>query len=143
MQTVLNFDTLISLVLAVLLGAVVGLERETIHKPAGLRTHMLVSLGSCLFTIVSISFSVDPARIAAGMVAGIGFIGAGTIWGEKDRVQGITTAASLWATAAIGLTAGIGDYPLAAFVTLLVFTTLASRIFLKRVHRKPKNDSTS
>jgi putative Mg2+ transporter-C (MgtC) family protein len=69
---------------------------------------MLVSLGACLFTIVSIGFSLDPARIASGIVAGIGFIGAGTIWAEKDKVKGITTAASLWATAAIGLTTGIG-----------------------------------
>lgn len=110
-----------------------GLERETIHKPAGLRTHMLVCLGSCLFTIVSIGFSIDPARIAAGIVAGIGFIGAGTIWADRDKVQGITTAASLWATAAIGLTAGIGDYPLAIIATLLVFIILSSRYLLKRV----------
>jgi len=131
-QTVLTFDTLASLLLAVVLGAFVGLEREAIHKPAGLRTHMLVCLGSCLFTIVSIGFSVDPARIAAGIVAGIGFIGAGTIWAEKDKVQGITTAASLWATAAIGLTAGIGDYPLAVTATLLVFIILSSRYLLRR-----------
>jgi len=126
-HTVLNFDTLISLVLAVALGAVVGLERETTHKPAGIRTHMLVSLGSALFTIVSVSFSVDPARIAAGIVTGIGFIGAGTIWAEKDKVQGLTTAASLWTTAAIGLTTGLGDYPIASLVTVLVLLILASR----------------
>jgi len=79
MQTALTLETFLSLILAVALGAVVGVEREITHKPAGLRTHMLVSLGSCLFTIVSVSFSVDPARIAAGIVAGIGFIGAGAI----------------------------------------------------------------
>jgi putative Mg2+ transporter-C (MgtC) family protein len=133
MQTALNFETIISLVLAVALGAVVGLERETTHKPAGIRTHMLVSLGSALFTIVSVSFSIDPARIAAGIVTGIGFIGAGTIFAEKDKVQGLTTAASLWATAAIGLAAGIGDYPLALLVTVLVFLILASRYLLKKV----------
>jgi putative Mg2+ transporter-C (MgtC) family protein len=132
-QTALNFDTLISLVLAVALGAVVGLERETTHKPAGIRTHMLVSLGSALFTIVSVSFSVDPARIAAGIVTGIGFIGAGTIWAEKDKVQGLTTAASLWTTAAIGLTTGLGDYPIASLVTVLVLLILASRYLLKRI----------
>lgn len=132
-QTALNFETIISLVLAVALGAVVGLERETTHKPAGIRTHMLVSLGSALFTIVSVSFSIDPARIAAGIVTGIGFIGAGTIFAEKDKVQGLTTAASLWATAAIGLAAGIGDYPLALLVTVLVFLILASRYLLKKV----------
>ncbi|HUT16993.1 MAG TPA: MgtC/SapB family protein [Acidobacteriota bacterium] len=127
-------ETFLSLLLAVALGAVVGVEREMTHKPAGLRTHMLVSLGACLFTIVSVGFSVDPARIAAGIVAGIGFIGAGAIWAEK--VKGITTAASLWATAAIGLTAGIGDYPLAAVVTFLVVIILASNIVLKRIGLK-------
>jgi putative Mg2+ transporter-C (MgtC) family protein len=133
MQTVLNLEALIGLLLAVALGAVVGLERELTHKPAGLRTHMLVSLGSCLFTIVSISFSVDPARIAAGIVTGIGFIGAGTIFADRDKVQGLTTAASLWATSAIGLTVGIGDYPLAGVVTLLVLLILTSRHILKKI----------
>ena len=118
---------------AALLGAIVGLEREHIHKPAGLRTHMLVSLGSCLFTMMSSSFNDQPAQIAAGIVAGIGFIGAGTIWAEKDKVKGITTAASLWATAAIGLTIGVGDYPVAVIVTLLVFLILSSRYILKRL----------
>src|SRR3990170_8623337 len=133
MDTALTLETVISLVLAMLFGAIVGVERERTHKPAGLRTHMLVSLGSCLFTIVSISFSLDPARIAAGIVAGIGFIGAGTIWGEKDKVKGITTAASLWATSAIGLTTGIGDYPLASVVSILVVIILASDSLLKRI----------
>jgi len=132
MQTILSFSTLASLLISVLLGAIVGIEREITHKPAGLRTHMLVCLGSCLFTLVSIGFSVDPARIAAGIVAGIGFIGAGTIWSEKDKVQGITTAASLWATAAIGLATGIGDYPLAAAVTILVFLILLARYPLRK-----------
>lgn len=133
MQTALNIETFLSLILAVAFGAVVGVEREITHKPAGLRTHMLVSLGSCLFTIVSVGFSLDPARIAAGIVAGIGFIGAGTIWAEKDKVKGITTAASLWATAAIGLTAGIGDYLLAAVVTFLVVIILASGSLLRKI----------
>src|SRR3990170_3969626 len=114
METALTLETLTSLILAVVLGAIVGIQREKAHRPAGLRTHMLVCLGSCLFTIISVSFSLDPTRIASGIVAGIGFIGAGTIWGEKHKVKGITTAASLWATSAIGLTTGIGDFPLAA-----------------------------
>ncbi len=134
MQTALTLETLTGLLLSVVLGAIVGLERERTHKPAGLRTHMLVSLGSCLFTVVSAtSFNMDPARIAAGIVAGIGFIGAGTIWAEKDKVKGITTAASLWATAAIGLTSGIGDYPLAIAVTILVLVILSSKIILKKL----------
>jgi putative Mg2+ transporter-C (MgtC) family protein len=133
MQTALTLETFLSLILAVVLGAIVGIEREMTHKPAGLRTHMLVSLGACLFTVVSTGFDVEPARIAAGIVAGIGFIGAGTIWAEKDKVKGITTAASLWATAAIGLTAGIGDYPIAAVVTILVVIILASGSVLRKM----------
>jgi putative Mg2+ transporter-C (MgtC) family protein len=133
MQTVLNLEMFLSLLLAVVLGAIVGVEREMTHKPAGLRTHMLVSLGACLFTMMSTSFGAQPAQVAGGIVAGIGFIGAGTIWAEKDKVKGITTAASLWATAAIGLTVGIGDYPLAAVVTALVVIILASGSVLRKI----------
>jgi putative Mg2+ transporter-C (MgtC) family protein len=133
MATILTLETLESLLIAVALGAIVGIEREHAHRPAGLRTHMLVSLGSCLFTLMSTSFGGQPAQVAGGIVAGIGFIGAGTIWGERDKVKGITTAASLWATAAIGLTTGIGDYPLAVTVTVLVFIILASKYVLERL----------
>ncbi|MCD6529796.1 MgtC/SapB family protein [Candidatus Bathyarchaeota archaeon] len=131
------FEHVLRLALAVVLGAIVGLEREITHKPAGLRTHMLVSLGSCLFTVVSVyDFGMDPARIAAGIVTGIGFIGAGTIIAEEEKVVGVTTAASLWVTAAIGLTAGAGDYLLSIATTVLVFIILSLRrahirIFLK------------
>lgn len=124
----LGFELVLRLVLAVVLGGVVGLERELTDKPAGLRTHMLVSLGSCLFTLVSVyDFSVDPARVAAGIVAGLGFIGAGTILAERDRVIGITTAASLWVTGAIGLATGVGNYLLAVVTTVLVFVILFMR----------------
>jgi putative Mg2+ transporter-C (MgtC) family protein len=133
MQTVLTLETFLSLLLAVVFGAIVGVEREKSHKPAGLRTHMLVSLGACLFTMMSTSFGAQPAQVAGGIVAGIGFIGAGTIWAEKDKVQGITTAASLWATAAIGLTTGIGDYPLAVVVTFLVVLILTLNMVLRRI----------
>ena len=143
MPTLLTLETLGSLLLAVALGAIVGIEREHAHRPAGLRTHMLVCLGSCLFTIISISFSLDPAHIASGIVAGIGFIGAGTIWAEKDKVKGITTAASLWATSAIGLTTGLGDYPLAITVTLIVFAILASKILFGRLGIEKREDTTS
>jgi len=140
MQTALTFETFLSLIVAVVLGAVVGSEREFSHRPAGLRTHMLVSLGSCLFTIVSVGFDVEPSRIAAGIVAGIGFIGAGTIWAEKDKVKGITTASSLWATAAVGLTVGIGDYPLAVVVTVIVFLVLLSKYLTRRFNSKYEED---
>jgi putative Mg2+ transporter-C (MgtC) family protein len=129
-------ESLVSLVLAMVFGAIVGFEREKAHKPAGLRTHMLVCLGSCLFTIVSLDFSVDPARIASGIVTGIGFIGAGAIIAEQDKVVGITTAASLWVTAAIGLTIGVRNYVLAAVATLLVFLVLSSRMILKRIQKQ-------
>jgi len=130
-------ESVLGLILATVLGVIVGFEREITHKPAGLRTHMLVCLGSCLFTIVSLyEFGMDPARIAAGIVTGIGFIGAGTIIAEQDKVIGITTAASLWVTAAIGLTVGVGNYILAAIATLLVFLVLSSRMILKKILKR-------
>lgn len=130
-----NFiEGVIGLLMSIVFGAVIGLEREITHKPAGLRTHILVCLGSCIFTIVSLRFGMDPARVAAGIVTGIGFIGAGTIIAEQGKVVGITTAASLWVTAAIGLTIGIGDYLLSAVSTLLVFLILTSKIIFKKIY---------
>jgi len=143
MPTLLTVETLESLLLAVALGGVVGIEREHAHRPAGLRTHMLVCLGSCLFTLMSASFGSQPAQVAGGIVAGIGFIGAGTIWAEKDKVKGITTAASLWATSAIGLTTGIGDYPLAITVTLIVFAILISKIVFGQLGIEKRENTTS
>ena len=95
---------------------------------------MLVALGSCLFMIISTKFFGDPARIASGVVSGIGFIGAGTIIAERretTKVVGITTAASLWVTAAIGMSVGMGEYGIAAITTLLTFLILQ----LKRVEK--------
>ena len=120
-----DIEMIARLLLAVVLGILVGTEREMVHKPAGLRTHALVSLGACLFTVVSIDyFDVDPARIAAGIVTGIGFIGAGSIIAEKGHVHGVTTAASLWCVAAIGLAVGVGAYVLAIVSSALVFSVL-------------------
>src|SRR5512135_2060921 len=143
MVTMLTAETLTSLLVSVALGAIVGIEREHAHRPAGLRTHMLVSLGSCLFTIMSGAFSVQPAQVAGGIVAGIGFIGAGTIWAEKDKVKGITTAASLWATAAIGLATGLGDFLLAGTVTLLVFLILFSKFLFWRLGIEKREKSNN
>ena len=114
----LELDMTIKLLLAVLLGAMIGYEREMKHRPAGLRTHMLVSLGSALFTMLSLNAfpGSDPARIAAGILVGIGFIGAGTVLQMKEKIIGLTTAASLWVTAAIGMAAGAGFY-IAAIIT--------------------------
>ncbi len=116
------------LLLAAVLGGCIGFQREKAGKPAGLRTHMLICMGSALFSVVSIfgfAGNVDPARVAAGVVTGIGFIGAGVIFRgmRGDKVMGITTAASIWVTAAIGITAGVGLYIIAvatALVTVLV-----------------------
>lgn len=114
------------LVLAVALGAVIGFQREKAQKPAGLRTHILICLGACLFTVVSIyGFSSDVARIAAGVVAGIGFIGAGAIIrGGEGGVAGLTTAASIWAVAAVGIAVGAGLYLVATVATLLITAVL-------------------
>jgi len=118
-------EMVLKLIISLLLGALVGLEREWKRKPAGLRTHMLVSMGACLFTITSISgFSLDPARVAAGIVTGIGFIGAGTIMGARMHITGVTTAATLWIVAAIGLAIGAGMYIPAVAASIMVFLVL-------------------
>ena len=127
------------LCLAGLLGGLVGLEREMHHQPAGLRTHMIVALGSCLIMLVSLQMSdlspgrSDPGRIAAQVVAGVGFLGAGAIMRSGLSVRGLTTAACLWTTAAIGLAVGSG-YWRAALVT--TFLTLVATVFFQKVERK-------
>jgi putative Mg2+ transporter-C (MgtC) family protein len=111
------------------LGAVIGFERELHRQPAGFRTHALVALGSAMFTIISAygfaGSTVDPTRIAAQIVSGIGFIGAGTILQHRGNIRGLTTAASLWAVAAIGMAAGAGLLALALVGTLLILVVLA------------------
>ncbi len=122
----IEIEILLRLVFAAIAGGLVGIERRTVHKPAGIRTLMLVALGAALFTVIStISFTnADPSRIAAGIVTGIGFLGAGTIFRAKDHIKGLTTAASMWAVAAIGLAAGLGEYILMVVATLLVILIL-------------------
>jgi len=112
---------MLRLLVALVLGAIVGLERERQERAAGLRTVTMVSLGSCLFTIVgAYGFSqTDPSRVAAQIVTGIGFLGAGTIFLRKDLVRGLTTAATIWAVAAIGMASGTQRYFEAVFTTLL------------------------
>src|SRR2546423_6491918 len=102
------FDLMVRLLVALVLGAIIGLERERQERAAGLRTVTMVALGSCLFTVVgAFGFSqTDPSRVAAQIVTGIGFLGAGTIFLRKDLVRGMTTAATIWAVAAIGMGAG-------------------------------------
>jgi putative Mg2+ transporter-C (MgtC) family protein len=122
-------DMVLRLLLAAALGAVIGYQRERANKPAGLRTHILISLGSALFTVVSIfgfGDGVDVSRVAAGVVTGIGFIGAGVIFRgmRGDHVMGLTTAASVWITAAIGLAAGVGMYLIATVVAAITVLVL-------------------
>jgi putative Mg2+ transporter-C (MgtC) family protein len=116
------------LTVALGLGAIVGLERELQRQPAGFRTHGMVSLGAAIFTVVSAyAFSgigTDPTRIAAQVVSGIGFIGAGTIIQSRGGVRGLTTAASLWAVAGIGMAAGAGLYAVAVIGTALMLVVL-------------------
>ena len=122
--------TMARVLLAFVLGGVVGFERERMQRPAGLRTHMLVCAGSACFTVASIfGFDElgtvrDPARLAAQIITGIGFLGAGTIFRTGATVRGLTTASSIWITAAIGIVAGLGMFWLAVFTTLLTFFAL-------------------
>jgi putative Mg2+ transporter-C (MgtC) family protein len=126
----LDLELMLRIFLAFILGGVIGYERETTQRPAGLRTHMLVGAGATVFTIVSIyAFAGqgtvrDPARVAAQVVTGVGFLGAGTIWRTSSTVRGLTTAASIWLVAAVGMLVGSGLYALAIFTTACGFATL-------------------
>ena len=123
----LHPQMLLHLLISVVLGALIGYERERKGKPAGVRTHGMVCLGAALFTIVSLhGFGPggEPSRVAAQIVTGIGFLGAGAILHQRDNVHGLTTAASLWVTAAIGLAVGVGMVWMSLVTTLLVFLLL-------------------
>ncbi len=123
------------LVLGFLLSGLVGLEREVSLKPAGLRTHILVGLGSTLLTVLSLEAfpGSDVARVSASIIIGIGFLGAGTIVKTRERVIGLTTAASLWIVASIGMAIGAGFYILAVITTILAFFVLKLDIFEKTI----------
>ena len=144
----MEVEVIFQLFLATFLGALIGLEREIKRKEAGLRTYSLVALGSCLFTMISFNMvvfflgkngiSFDPSRIIQAIAAGIGFIGAGVIFRQPSGIFGLTTAAGLWATAAIGIAIGAKLYFLAIFGSLLIllvlagFSLLEEKIFEKR-----------
>jgi putative Mg2+ transporter-C (MgtC) family protein len=121
-----ELNMVLRILVALVLGGAIGFQREREGKEAGLRTHILISVGSALFTVISVfAFGDDPARIASGIVAGIGFIGAGTILKrEGGAVKGLTTAASIWITSAIGLAAGAELYLIAAVTTLITLVVL-------------------
>jgi putative Mg2+ transporter-C (MgtC) family protein len=129
-----QWELVLRLALAAVLGASIGLERERLMWAAGLRTHMLVCVGACLAMIVSAyAFQdvlgahvvLDPSRVAAQVVSGIGFLGAGMIIFRGDAVKGLTTAASVWAVAGVGLAAGAGMYAPAAAATIIILVILA------------------
>ncbi len=129
----MELELILRVFVAASLGAGIGLQRGLARKPAGLRTHALICLGAALFTSVAEGFETvqgfDPSRIAAGVVSGIGFVGAGVIMrAEKGRIEGVTTAASIWATAAVGIAIGTGLYIIGAFTAVLAGTILAFRI---------------
>ncbi len=140
-MNMITSEFVLRLFVAAMLGGVIGLEREYRAKEAGFRTHFLVALGSGLFMILSqFGFndvlghyervSLDPSRIASQVVTGIGFIGAGTIIFQKHVVRGLTTAAGLWVTSAIGMTAGAGMYVLSIATTVLVLLCLEALYFI-------------
>ncbi|MFA5095770.1 MAG: MgtC/SapB family protein [Candidatus Omnitrophota bacterium] len=127
---------ILRLVMSVVLSGLIGFERQLHKRTAGLRTHILVALGSCLIMLTSIYVfdiyrdigSPDPARIAAGVITGIGFLGAGTIIREREKVSGLTTAASLWVVAGIGLACGCGFLNASVYAAILAIIVL---IFLR------------
>lgn len=138
-----QLDLALRLTVGLILGAIIGFERELHRQPAGFRTHSLVSLGAALFTVVSaFGFGgdlADPTRIAAQIVSGIGFIGAGTILQYRGHIRGLTTAASLWSVAAIGTAAGAGLYVVAIIGTLLILVILSVLDNVERFARRRLN----
>lgn len=136
-----NWQPILQLILAAFLGGLIGLEREAMRRAAGLKTYMLVSMGCALFTIASYAgfkefvgvTSFDPSRIAAGILTGIGFIGAGTILRREDKIEGVTTAAGLWVTSAIGIAVGLKLYLIAIFASLFSLFILT---IIRSVERK-------
>jgi len=125
-------ETLLRLGLAVALGGAIGLEREFHGRPAGLRTHIMVCLGATIVMLVSVALSMDPGRIAAGILTGIGFIGAGAVLRLKATNRGLTTAACIWFVASLGVVIGVGAYWVGAGGTLLALVVL---MVLSRVEK--------
>lgn len=136
-----DFQIIMRLIISVILCGFIGLERQLHRRTAGLRTHILVGLGSCLimltslyvFDIYSNKVALDPSRIAAGVITGIGFLGAGAIIRDREGVKGLTTAASLWVVAGIGLATGCGFFLAALVSTFLAFLAL---FFLRQAEGK-------
>jgi len=135
-----NSDLILRLIIAVVLGMVIGAERRFVHKEAGMKTHALVSLGAAVFMVVSEAMTLkymnlpglNPTMIVSQIVVGIGFLGAGSIILQGNRLLGLTTAGGLWVTAGIGMAAGFGLFSLAAITTLLVLFILVVVNFFEK-----------
>jgi putative Mg2+ transporter-C (MgtC) family protein len=149
-----TLEIILRVVLSLLLGFIIGLERESKRKPAGLRTNMLVALGSATFTILTLELfndllqatdrlNVDPLRIIEGVMGGLGFLGAGCIIQARGSVEGVTTAATIWVVGAVGLACGVGHFRLAIITTLLAFLVLTVLRFLERQLPKEKINGTA
>jgi putative Mg2+ transporter-C (MgtC) family protein len=140
------FEIILKLILSIICGGIIGWERQLYHKPAGLRTHILVCIGAAMFTMSSIYIyksyggNIDPTRIAAQVVTGIGFIGAGTIWLYQGSIKGLTTAATLWSTAAVGLAIGCGFYLGAILTTIFVIIVLILLGYIERIKELEKKE---
>jgi len=126
-----EIDIVIRILVAAFLGGLIGFEREIDGESAGIRTHVLVAVGSATFAILSFSITGDASRIVAGVVTGIGFLGAGTIFKSTDKIKGLTTAAALWCVAAVGLSCGLQYFFLATTLAIVVFFVL----FIKKIKR--------
>jgi len=138
----IEIEIVTKVIFAAIMGMIIGLEREIDFKPAGLRTHALVCMGAALFTALSFSLihtNIDPSRIAAGIVTGIGFLGAGAIFMSKDRITGLTTAADLWVLAAVGVAVGLGFYVAALSTTIVIYVTLSFGRYMKRIENRKKS----
>lgn len=124
--SIMNQEIILKLLLAALFGGIIGAEREYRSKTAGFRTMMMISVGSCLFTVISslLSHANSPERIASNIVTGIGFLGAGVIFKGENKVNGITTAATIWVVAAIGMGVGMGQYETATYACTLILLIL-------------------
>lgn len=140
-------ETLVRLLAAACLGGLVGLERESEKKSAGLRTHMMVSLGAAVFTLAALTTldergaeAGDPSRIVMGVATGIGFLGAGSIIRTSGQVHGLTTAAGIWVVGAVGTCCGAGYYSVAAIAVVLSVLILA---VLNRIERRVRTDDDS
>jgi putative Mg2+ transporter-C (MgtC) family protein len=138
-----EIDFLMRRAVSFILSGVIGIEREISGKVAGLRTHMLVGMGATLYAALSIlvragTGTIDPSRIAAQVVTGIGFIGAGAIFRDEDKIRGLTTASDIWVMGAIGLAVGLGYFLLASFTTFLVLIALIGGAWLEKKALKTK-----